>query len=55
MGDEDDGPAGLQALYGVDHGGLAFDVEVRGRLVQQEERGVAEEGAGQGEALALAR
>lgn len=44
-----------QAAHCVDDRRLALAVKVRGRLVQEHERAVGKEGAGQGDPLPLAR
>ena len=44
-----------QPAHGVEHVGLGLGVEAGRRLVEDEERRVAHEGAGQGETLALAQ
>ncbi len=47
------GAAFAQSLHRLLHGPLAFGIECRGRLVQQQDRRVAQDGAGDGDALLL--
>ncbi len=47
--------AGRQAAYRVDDARLRLAVQVRGRLVEQQDRAVGQERAGQGQALPLPR
>ena len=54
MGDDDGRAVGLQHVEGAAHRLLVHRVEMRGRLVQDQDRRVLEEGAGDGDALALA-
>ena len=54
MGDDEHGAAGHEPVEGVGDGGLAGLVLVRGGLVEHEQRCVAQEGPGDGDALALA-
>ncbi len=54
MGDDDRRAATLQPVEGGLDLGLGFGIERRGRLVEEDDRRVAEEGAGDGNALALA-
>ena len=54
VGDDDGGAALHQMLERRLHQRLAFGVERRGRLVEQQDRRVAQDGAGNGDALALA-
>jgi len=51
--DEHCAPAGAQGLDRVEHPLLALGIEVSARLVEHDQRGVRDEGAGQSEALAL--
>jgi hypothetical protein len=53
MGDDDGGAVLHQPLEGILHHALALGVERRGRLVEQQQRGLAQQGAGDGDALAL--
>ncbi len=50
----DGGTVGLEAVERVAHGLLVDRVEVRGRLVEHQDRRVLEEGTGDRDALALA-
>src|SRR3954469_16434620 len=54
VGDEDAGAAAHQAVQAGQYLGLAVFVERRGRLVQDDDRRVAQERAGDPDALALA-
>jgi hypothetical protein len=54
VGDQDRGAAGHQPLQRRLDLGLALGVERAGGLVEQQDRGVLQEGAGDGDALALA-
>ena len=53
MGDGDGGAAGHQAVQGVLHDAFGFGVQRGGGLVQDQDRRVLEDGAGDGQALAL--
>ena len=48
------GAAVHQAIERLLHQRLAFGIERRGRLVEQQDRRVLQDGAGDGDALALA-
>ena len=52
--DHDDGAADEKPLHRCLHLGLRFGIERAGRLVEQQDRRVAQHGAGEGDALALA-
>ena len=54
MGDDHGGASLHQPLQGVLNLALVFRVERGGRLVEQEDRRVLQEGAGDGDPLALA-
>ena len=54
MGDDDGGAVLHQPLERVLHHALALGVERRGGLVEQQQRGLAQQGAGDRDALALA-
>ena len=54
MGDHQGGAAGGKVLERLLHRALGFRVERRGRLVEQQDRRVAQDGAGDREPLALA-
>ncbi len=54
MGDHDGGAIFHQPRQRTLHMALAFGVERRGRFVQQQDRRIAQHGAGDGDALALA-
>ena len=54
MGDGNDGAAGGQAFEGLLDETFALIVECGGRLVEDQDRGIAEDGAGERQALALA-
>ncbi|EGY00670.1 hypothetical protein AZA_76900 [Nitrospirillum viridazoti Y2] len=54
VGDDQGGAPLLQPAQGVLHQALGLAVQRRGRLVQQQHRGVLQHGAGDGDALALA-
>ena len=54
MRDNDGGAAVASLVEGLLHGGLALRVQCRGRLVKEQEVGVADEGAGDRDALLLA-
>lgn len=53
MGDDEYSFAAHEVLEGRLHGGLTVAVESRGGFVEDEDGGVAQEGAGEGETLAL--
>ena len=53
MGDGQDGPAGRQAVDGLDDLGLAGQVDLAGGLVQEQQGAVGEEGAGERDPLRL--
>ena len=55
MSDEQDGPTAEQPYHGLAHGLGARRVEVGGRLVQDDERGVAEERPREGDPPDLPR
>ena len=54
VGDGDGGAAGRQGVDGLLYGALGAGVEGAGGLVEDEDRRVAQDGAGDGEALLLA-
>jgi len=54
VGDDDGGSAGAQVGEGGLDGGFAFGVQRAGSFVEQQHAGVAQQGAGEGDALALA-
>lgn len=54
MGDQKRGAAGHQPLQGRLHLGLALGIEGAGGLIEQQDRGVLQEGAGDRDTLALA-
>jgi hypothetical protein len=54
VGDDEHGAAGEQPLDGLLHQPLALGVERARRLVEDEDGRVEQQGAGDGEALALA-
>ena len=54
MGDDDGGAILHQAIERFLHLPLAFGVERAGRFIEQEDRGIAQHGAGNRDALALA-
>ena len=53
MGDHDDGAAPGELTHHLGDGGLVLPVQGRGDLVEQEDRGVLDEGPGDGDALTL--
>ncbi len=54
VGDDDGGPAFAQCREcGLDRG-FAFGIECRGGFIEEEDARVAQDGAGEGDALALA-
>ena len=54
MGDDDSGAVGHQAIQCQLHQALGFRIERARRLVQQQQRGIPQDGPGDGDALALA-
>ena len=55
VGYEEDGLVGGEALEGLVEGGFGFHVDLGGGFVEDDDGGVLEQGAGDGEALGLAR
>ena len=53
VGDHDDGAAPGELTHHLGDGGLVLPVQGRGDLVEQEDRGVLDEGPGDGDALTL--
>ena len=54
VGDDNGGPPFHQRFQSLLHGALAFGIKGAGRLIEQQQGRIAQDGAGNGDALALA-